>query len=135
MKLHDERLKFLHPAGIVHRIGLLRKIWLSPEESSTRDMITLAKVMITNGARILNCSFHSNSLLPGTGPFVNNAKELEDFYGRIEKILQYLSTHTRLRSLTLSDVSRSFNEGEIRQDGSASAPPLKDASAAAGLIR
>jgi hypothetical protein len=135
MVLHNERLKFLHPAGIAHRIGLLRKIWFSPEESSARDMITLARVMITNGAQILNCSFHSNSLLPGKGPFVRNAKELEDFYARIEKIFQYLSIHTRLRSLTLSDVSRLFNESEVHRDGGASAPPLKDTSAAASLIR
>lgn len=126
LKLHNERLKFLHPAGVAHRIGLLRKIWFSPEESSARDMIRLAKVMITNGAQILNCSFHSTSLLPGKSPFVRTAKELEDFYGRLEKIFQYLSTHTRLRSLTLSEVSRSFNESEILRDGGASAPVLKD---------
>jgi hypothetical protein len=118
LKLHNERLKFLHPAGVAHRIGMLRKIWFSPEESSAREMITLARVMITNGAQILNCSFHSNSLLPGKGPFVRTAKELEVFYGRLEKIFQYLSIHTRLRSLTLSDVSTAFNESEILRDGS-----------------
>jgi len=116
MKLHDERLGFLHLAGVAHRLGLLRKIWFSPEESSARDMITLARVMVANGAQILNCSFHSNSLLPGKSPFVRNAKELEDFYRKIEKIFQYLSMHTHLRSMTLSDVSRLFNESELHRD-------------------
>jgi hypothetical protein len=104
--LQSKKLKLLHLAGIAHRIGLLQKIWFSPEESSADDMITLARVMIANGARTLNLSFHSTSLLPGKSPFVRNSKELEAFYQRIEKILEYLSLTTRLHSLTLSDIRK-----------------------------
>ncbi len=104
--LQSEKLKTLHLAGIANRIGLLQKIWFSPEESSANDMIALARVMVANRAKTLNLTFHSTSLLPGKSPFVRNPKELEEFYQRIEKILEYLSLATRLQSLTLSDISR-----------------------------
>lgn len=101
-------LKHLHPIGLFYHTGLLRKIWNSPEISSADDMITLSKILIKRGKRILNLYFHSNSLLPGKGPFIMNEKELEQFYLKLEKVLAYLTSNTDLLPLTLSEVRRLF---------------------------
>lgn len=104
VQLERNSLSFLRPIGLMHRTGLLRKIWLSPEINSTDDMILLAKLLIKKGTRFLNLSFHSTSLVPGKSPFVKNAAELELFYNKIDKLLAYLSANTNLVSLTLSEV-------------------------------
>lgn len=104
--LQKDWLTPMHPLGLLHHTGLLRKIWLSPELSSTNDMITLSNTMIKHGKRILNLSFHSSTLLPGRTPFVKNKNELERFYFRLEKFLEYLNSTTNLVPLTLSEIRR-----------------------------
>src|SRR3990172_288779 len=94
LQLQKAWIKPLRPTGIMHHTRLLRKIWLSPEISSANDMIALSKIMIRNGIPFLNLSFHSTTLLPGKTPFIRNDAELEDFYSRLEAILDYLKKST-----------------------------------------
>jgi hypothetical protein len=108
LQMGKDWLRLLKPIGIMNRTGLLRKIWLSPEISSAADMITLSKVMIRNNLKYLNLSFHSTTLLPGKSPFVKNDEDLEQFYLKIEKLLEYLIVATNLNSLTLSEVGRLY---------------------------
>lgn len=112
LQLQKKWLKFLHPFGILNHTGLLRKIWLSPEVSSAEDMITLSKLMINNGNRFLNLMVHSNVLLPGKTPFVKDKDDLEVFYSRIEKYLEYLTSSTKFTSLTLTEVRKLFENVE-----------------------
>jgi hypothetical protein len=107
-RLQKDWLEFIHPIGILHHTKLLRKIWLSPEISSAEDMITLSKIIIKNGMQFLNLSFHSTSLLPGKSPFVKNKEELEQFFLKIEKLLEYLTSTTKLISLTLLEARMLF---------------------------
>jgi len=116
--LQQNWIRHLRPIGFLHHTGLLRKIWLSPEISSARDMITLSNVMVRNGFRLLNLSFHSAALLPGKTPFVRNEQELEQFYARIETIIEHLASTTRLQSLTLADIARQYRE-EREHEGAA----------------
>ncbi len=104
--MQKDVLKPLRPTGIMHHTGLLRKIWLSPEISSAHDMITLSKILIKNGTKFLNLSFHSTTLQPGKSPFVSNDEELVQFYAKIEKLLKYLNSASKLNSLTLSEVGK-----------------------------
>lgn len=106
--LQKNWLKCLHPIRLFHYTGLLRKIWLSPEGSSADEMITLSKLMIKHRKRILNLTFHSNSLLPGKGPFIKNEKEVEQFYFKLEIFFKHLTSNTNLVPLTLSEVGRLF---------------------------
>jgi hypothetical protein len=104
MQLQRTWMRFFRPLGFMHHAGILRKIWLSPEISSADDMILLSKIMIKNGMTCLNMSFHSTTLLPGKSPFVRNEQELEQFYRKIEAVLEYLTSVSHLVSLTLSEV-------------------------------
>ncbi len=106
--LQKDWLNPLRPIGIMHHTRLLRKIWLSPEISSANDMIALSKVMLKNGIKFLNLSFHTTTLLPGKSPFVKNEEELELFYSKIDKLLAYLTSSTNLTSLTLSEIGKQY---------------------------
>ncbi len=115
LQLQKGWLKSFKSAGIMHHTRLLRKIWLSPEISSANDMITLSKIMIGNGVQFLNLSFHSTTLLPGRTPFVKNNADLEDFYSRLEKLLDYWKNSTNLNALRLSDVKKLLHKGSDNQ--------------------
>ena len=88
-KILNSRLSRLHLLGLLDKVGILSLRWLSPELSSLKDMIQLIRKAIHRGTRLLNFSFHSNSLLPGKGPFVRTAADLEVFLCSIHKVLEF----------------------------------------------
>lgn len=94
-----------HVLGILDRLRILNHRWLSPEQSSARDMIRLAKSLA--GAGDLNMFFHSNSLLPGLGPFVRSEADLARFLQRIEAFLE----HAALSGLEFAPLSRASEPG------------------------
>jgi len=79
----------LHVLGILERAALLNRRWLSPELSTSKDLIRLAESFVAEGHSFLNMSFHSTSLLPGKSPFVKTSSDLSDFMNRIEAFLKY----------------------------------------------
>jgi hypothetical protein len=79
----------LHILGILERTGLLNRRWLSPELSSSKDLIRLTESFIEEEHSFLNMSFHSTSLLPGRSPFVKTEADLSNFLNRIETFLKY----------------------------------------------
>ena len=81
-----------HVLGILDRLGVLNHRWLSPEHSSARDMIRLARTFAAAGCRELNMFFHSNSLIPGLGPFVRSEADLAEFLRRIGVFIEYAAT-------------------------------------------
>jgi hypothetical protein len=87
--------------GILDRLGLLNFRWLSPELSSGEDMVRLAQTCLDNGSNYLNMSFHSNSMLPGCGPFVKDEDGLKRFLGEIETFLRF-AAHKNLVFVPLS---------------------------------
>jgi len=78
-----------HFLGILDRLRIINRRWLSPELSSGPDMILLSKKFVQMGHRFLNMSFHSTSLIPGKTPFVRNQQQLEKFLCDIEMFLQF----------------------------------------------
>jgi hypothetical protein len=97
-------LRYLRPISVMYHTGILRKIWLCPEVSSAEDMIILSKVMMNNGMRFFNMSFHSTTLLPGKSPFVRTQRELELFYRKIETVADAIMSAADVKPLTLSEV-------------------------------
>ena len=82
-------LSRIHLIGILDRLRILNRRWLSPELSCGRDMIFLAKALIQQGYTYLNMTFHSPSLLPGKTPFVRDEREFQSFLSNIEVFLQF----------------------------------------------
>jgi hypothetical protein len=89
--------------GIAGRLPLPRKIFLSPEFSSTSDMVALSSRLIAQGLRHLQLSFHSPSLRPGLTPYVTTKTDLDHFYGSIEDYLDSLTRIAQVRFATLRD--------------------------------
>jgi len=82
-------LKHFSIVGLLNRMKVLNRVWLSPEISNGSNMVKLAETMINNGHHLLNMFFHSSSLLENSNPFVQTAKDLEEFFRRIEMFLAY----------------------------------------------
>ncbi|MCD6256097.1 MAG: hypothetical protein J7J44_07490 [Deltaproteobacteria bacterium] len=96
-------LKWLRLIGWAHHIGLLKKIWLTPELYSAADMLQLTKLLVSHKKNIINFTFHSNSLLPGLTPFVKTQKRLNDFYEQINIFFASIHKSFDVKSITLSE--------------------------------
>ena len=98
----------LHVYGLLDRLGLLNKVWLSPEHADAGTMIKLSQRMKRLGFPCLNMTFHSPSLMAGLSPFVGTVQEETLFLQRIESVLQY-AVGKRWESSTLSQYEAGFN--------------------------
>lgn len=94
-------IKYLKLNGIVDSVGVINYRWLSPEVSTSDEMIRLANTRFEKGNNFINMFFHSNTLMIGQTPFVLNTRDLNRFYRRIESFLQY-TIENNIKSLGLS---------------------------------
>lgn len=83
--------RLLHLRGLLERARIVNLRWLSPELSSARDMIGLAKRLLRKGCAYLNMSFHSTTLVPGKTPFVRTSEDLELFLRNIDELLKFVA--------------------------------------------
>lgn len=88
--------------GILNKLGLLKKVWLSPEISTSNQMINLSKVLMTKNIKILNMTFHSVTLIPGFNHFAKTENDLKEFYKRIYKFLEFCK-ESGIKPITLSE--------------------------------
>ena len=98
--------KKLRLKGLLYKLKLLNKVWLSPELCTANDMIKLGKECKRNGLSCLNMSFHSTSLLAGLSPFVQSKGDEVTFLGKIEEFLCYASEES-FASITLAEFEAS----------------------------
>ncbi len=80
--------KFRTP-GILGRLGLLNKIWLSPEGYPTSEHLDLVRTLYRTGLRVFSFAFHSPSVEPGHTPYVGSKEDLEDFLGRCRRFFDF----------------------------------------------
>ncbi len=73
--------------GIFNRLNLLNKVWLSPENSDSKDMVKLAKSMKRKNYNLINMFFHSSTLKAGATPFVKTSDDEKQFLQRIREFL------------------------------------------------
>jgi len=83
----------LRVVGILDRLGLSRRIKLSPEQADAASMTRLIDVSIQRGAECLVLMFHSSSLVPGFSPYVRDGKALQRFQDRLAAVFEYCSRH------------------------------------------
>ena len=97
--------RWLHLAGIAARVGLLKRLSLSPEFQSVADMLTLSRRLLEQEVPYLQLSWHTPSLKPGLSPFVATAADVDRLYGAVESYLEGLSRLTRFRFATVSEAA------------------------------
>ena len=102
--LQRSRLSIWRVIGVLDRLGLMQRRWLSPETSDGSTMVRLAENSLELGSTFLQLTFHSSTLLPGATPFVADEDERGHFLGAIDEVLGYMSRRG-VRFCTLSEAS------------------------------
>lgn len=100
----------LRPIGILWQTNLLRKIYLSPELSSEKDLIALCHNILSNGFRTIHMYLHSSSLLPGAGSYVNTAEDKAELLRKIAAVIGYLKTHADVEFVTVGELGEKHRQ-------------------------
>ena len=79
----------LHMPGILARLGLINKLWLSPEGYRFAELKTLVRATHREGLRAFSFAFHSPSLGVGNTPYVKSQQDLEDFLSRCRRFFDF----------------------------------------------
>jgi len=93
----------LKTGGILSKLHIVNKIWLTPEAYDSKDMIKLTKVMMKRGCDFINMTFHSPSLKAGLTPFVRTTEDEKKFFRRIKEFLTF-TRDNGIESIRLSDI-------------------------------
>jgi len=84
--------------ALLARTGLARRSMLSPETTSARDMLAVARRILDAGIPFLHVMFHSSSLRPGLSEFTHSRRDVLVLYDRIEQFLEGLRRDHSVRS-------------------------------------
>jgi hypothetical protein len=98
-------LRRLRLVGLAARTGLCKRMVLSPEVASLREMVTLSRRLLDQGVRHLQLTWHSPSLVPGLGPFTATTADVNRLYASVAEYLERLSQITPLTFVTVSEAA------------------------------
>jgi hypothetical protein len=92
----------LSPAvkGIFKKTGLIKTVWLRPSTSSFKEM----KWLVDQGGDVLNMMFHSTELMLGYSPYIKKENEYNNFWQRLDNILEYLINKKKIESKNLREL-------------------------------
>jgi len=82
-------MKTLHAPGLFSRLGLLNKVWLSPEGYEAWEHRELVRTLYREGLRVFSFAFHSPSVEPGCTPYVRSESDLNHFLDRCRKFFDF----------------------------------------------
>jgi len=101
-KISGSKLKHFRLRGILDKLGILNRVWLSPEPDNAEKMIQLAVTLMKKKYQILNLFFHSPSLQHGLTHFTRTREDAAELIRRIEKFLIF-AKKSNIRSIQLSE--------------------------------
>jgi hypothetical protein len=101
--LQSRLIRKLKLIGILDKLNILNKVWLSPENSDSKAMIELARRMMINKYKCINMFFHSTSLKAGQSPAVKTENDSVRFMACIEEFLLF-AKNVGIEPVTLSDL-------------------------------
>ncbi len=93
---------------IVARLGILKRITLSPETDSARDMLLLTRRLLDQGVRFLHLFWHSPSMVPGLTPFSASHADVDRLYATIADYVEGLAKLTEIEPATVGEVARAL---------------------------
>ncbi len=114
--INRRKLKDLRLLGVLNKLKLINRVWLSPETQTTEEMLKLCSRLLKSKTRFLNLVFHSPSLQIGSTPFVKSSEDRAKFFESLRTVLRML-TENGVRSVTLSEAYQEmYLRGEISAD-------------------
>ena len=94
-----------HLAGLAARAGIVKRLALTPEETSVRDMLILSQRLLEHGVPHLQVSWHSPTLTAGLSPFGRTAADVARLYSSIEGYVDGLSRIAHVTFATVSEAA------------------------------
>lgn len=99
--------------GVASRLGLFRRVILSPETHSVDDMLRISRRMIEAGEPYLHMYFHSSSLVPGFSPFVRTEQDREALYDTLRRFVEGLSESADVRFCTVTEAAEAYGPAAL----------------------
>lgn len=111
-KLHKLFLKapftWLRVNGILWQTHILRKLYLSPELCTARDMNTLVKVGLKKEQKVFHMYLHSSSLIENITGLSDEINARENICKRIQHVVENLQKTHRIKFCTISEARKLF---------------------------
>lgn len=82
--------------------------WLRPSYSSADDMIRLARQIAGRGVPLLNLLFHSSEAIVDGSPYNRTAGELDAFFARLGRLLEFAVQDLGARPMTLAEFRNAY---------------------------
>ena len=95
----------LKVGGILSKLQMLHKVWLSPEMETPIHMMQLVRQMIRQGYEVLNLVFHSTALMKGCSPFIRTKADEQLFLENLRRFLG-LVKEEGVACVSLSEAAR-----------------------------
>jgi len=94
--------------GLASRLGLFRRVILSPETHSVEDMLLMSRRMIEAGEPYLHLYFHSSSLVPGLSPFVRTEEDRTALFDTLRRFVEGVREMADIRACTVTEAAEVF---------------------------
>ena len=95
-------LRRIHAEGVLDRLGIVRRIKFSPEQSDSRRMKQLVDAYLGQKTPAMVMMLHSSSLWPGYSPYVSNEQQLRRFLDQLAQTIRYCLEDGKMITRTLS---------------------------------
>lgn len=84
---------------------VLRRVGLSPEVESGRDILRAAQVLLESGAGYVHLTWHSPTLVPGLTPFTRTLPDVRRFLRTLGSVIERLRTRHGLDCVTVGEAA------------------------------
>jgi len=95
----------LHLVGILWHSRLLRKLYLSPEVTSGKDMKPLIDFALNNHHPFIHMYLHSSNLIDGVTGFMKGKNTYSTICNNIEQIIDYTKQKANIKFCTISEAA------------------------------
>ncbi|MBO1256537.1 polysaccharide deacetylase family protein [Alteromonas sp. 5E99-2] len=104
-KLSSPYLGWTKTIGLLWHTRILRKLYLSPELTTTKDMCTLVDFCLKNQNPVIHMYLHSSSLIDGATGLLDKNNSFALICQRIEDTVNYLQQRSNLTFATISEAA------------------------------
>ena len=98
-------LSHLHLVGILWQTKLLRKLYLSPEVTSGKDMKPLIDFALNNNHPVIHMYMHSSSLIDGATGFMKDKGAYDILCNNIKDVIDYANKKANVKFCTISEAA------------------------------